>query len=190
MSLLVIPSLCHTLSPSTSVFWQGCISSLAVLLSVCGGVKVGESRGTSEYINSHQKANGAEWRLGALSCEWHWAAVWVYHHSITARMSSGITRRQTRAHTLTAYTINIQRQTEPHSLACTNILLGVCQWRVKCNQSLSIFLLSFLAFKCFSQWLSRRLVFHWPQFGFNCLSFEMKSPEYWYCWMRRSFTGA
>lgn len=27
----VIPSLCHTHSPSTSVFWQGCISSLAVL---------------------------------------------------------------------------------------------------------------------------------------------------------------
>lgn len=63
-------SLSVSLSLATSVFWQGCISSLAVVL---GGV--GESQGTSEYINSHQKANRAEWRLGALSCEWHWAAV-------------------------------------------------------------------------------------------------------------------
>lgn len=75
-------SMSHARSLSTSVFWQGCISSLAVLLGgrlkvgcgvcVCGG---GGSHGTSEYINSHQKANRAEWRLGALSCEWHWAAV-------------------------------------------------------------------------------------------------------------------
>lgn len=35
--IVVIPSLCHPRSLSTSVFWQGCISSLAVLLGGEGG---------------------------------------------------------------------------------------------------------------------------------------------------------
>lgn len=71
LCLCCSPFLTPSLRLSPSVFWQGSISSLAVLL---GGGRRG-SQGTSEYINSHQKANRAEWRLGALSCEWHWAAV-------------------------------------------------------------------------------------------------------------------
>ena len=148
-------SLSVSLSLLTSVFWHGCISSLAVPLRVGveGGGEWGESQGTSEYINSHQKANRAEWRLGALSCEWHWAAVWVYHHSITARMSSGITHTAARTHTHNAHafvhTCAVQffkhRQTDTHIRTHThNNAPAACHWQVKCNQSLSLFLLSFL----------------------------------------------
>lgn len=48
VSLLVIPSLCHTHSPSTSVFWQGCISSLAVLLR-----RGGEGGGVPRDVRVH-----------------------------------------------------------------------------------------------------------------------------------------
>lgn len=133
-SHVVSVPVCVTLC--TSGFWQGCISSLGVLL---GGV--GDSQGMSEYINSHQKANRAEWRQGALSCEWHWAAVWVYHHSITACISSGIThtRRKTQ-HTRRGAPRQFQR-------ACTHVHCNAsasCHWQVKCNQSLFLFVLSFL----------------------------------------------
>lgn len=99
----VCVSLSHSQSMShTFPLYLSILARLYFFISCAvGGVKVGESHGTSEYINSHQKANGAEWRLGALSCEWHWAAVWVYHHSISARMSSGITH--THAHTECIY---------------------------------------------------------------------------------------
>lgn len=152
--------LSSSVSLSTSVFWQGCISSLAVLLGGGGGSGgVGDSQGTSEYINSHQKANRAEaeWRLGALSCEWHWAAVWVYHHSITARMSSGITHAGAHTHKtcrhmcIHAPTAHKQfckhTDTNRHTHTGTRMhsnAPAACHWQVKCNQSLSLFLLSFL----------------------------------------------
>lgn len=63
-------SVCVALSLYLSI-----LARLYFFISCAVGGGAGESQGTSEYINSHQKANRAEWRLGALSCEWHWAAV-------------------------------------------------------------------------------------------------------------------
>lgn len=151
LSLSASPSLFLSLH---SVFWRGCISSLAVLFGGGGWERVGgsggESQGTSEYINSHQKANRAEWRLGALSCEWHWAAVWVYHHSITARMSSGITHTQscihththnTRVHAAADSTVNKQTHSLIRTLTIMLLQRVIDRWNV-----IRVFLRSFSRF--------------------------------------------